>query len=76
MKNADLVIVLTIAKKIGAPNTVARVRNPSYRKQILDMKDELRISMILNPEKETANEIFSLINLPSVDQIERFAREE
>ena len=85
VKNADLVIVLTnsdelnilaclVAKKLGAPNTVARVRNPAYRKQILDMKDELGISMILNPEKETANEIFNLINLPSVAQIERFAR--
>ncbi|MBQ8231754.1 MAG: Trk system potassium transporter TrkA [Lachnospiraceae bacterium] len=85
VKNADLVIVLTnsdelnilaclVAKKLGAPNTVARVRNPAYRKQILEMKDELGISMILNPEKETANEIFNLINLPSVAQIERFAR--
>lgn len=84
VKNADLVIVLTnsdelnilaclVAKKIGASNTVARVRNPFYRKQILDMKDELGISMILNPEKETANEIFSIINLPSVAQMERFA---
>lgn len=85
VKHADLVIVLTdsdelnilaclVAKKLGAHNTVARVRNPNYRKQILAMKDELGISMILNPEKETANEIFNLINLPSVAQIERFAR--
>lgn len=85
VKNADLVIVLTnsdelnilaclVAKKLGAPNTVARVRNPEYRKQILEMKDELGISMILNPEKETANELFNLINLPTVAQIEHFAR--
>ena len=85
VKHADLVIVLTnsdelnilacmVAKKLGAPNTVARVRNPAYTSQILDMKDELGISMILNPEKETANEIFSLVNLPSVARIERFAR--
>lgn len=85
VKTADLVIVLTnsdelnvlaclVAKKLGAPNTVARVRNPNYRKQILAMKDELGISMILNPEKETSNEIFSLISLPSVAQVESFAR--
>lgn len=85
VKNADMVIALTnsdevnilaclVAKRIGAQNTVARVRNPEYRKQIIDMKDELGISMILNPEKETANELFSLINLPSVAQVERFAR--
>ncbi len=85
VKNADLVIVLTnsdelnilaclVAKKLGAQNTVARVRRPEYRKQIIDMKDELGISMILNPEREAANEIFSLVSLPSVAQIERFAR--
>lgn len=85
VKNADMLIALTdsdelnilaclVAKKSGASNTVARVRNPSYRKQIVDMKEELGISMILNPEKETANEIFNVINLPSVAQIEHFAR--
>ncbi len=82
---ADLVIVLTrsdelnmlaclVAKKIGAKNTIARVRNPDYAKQIRAMKEDLGISMIVNPERETANEIFNLINLPSVAQIERFAK--
>lgn len=85
VNDADLVIVLTIsdelnilaclvAKKIGAKNTIARVRNPDYRKQIMKMKDDLGIAMIVNPERETANEIFSLINLPSVAQIEHFAK--
>lgn len=85
VKTADLVMALTnsdeinvlaclVAKKIGAPNTIARVRNPDYRKQILAMREELGISMILNPEVETAREIFNLINLPSVAQIESFAR--
>jgi len=82
---ADLVIVLTqsdevnilaslVAKKIGAKKTVARVRNPDYRKQISVMKNDLGIAMIVNPERETANEIYSLISLPSVAQIERFAK--
>lgn len=85
VEDADVVIVLTnsdevnilaclVAKKLGSANTVARVRNPDYIKQIVDMKDELGISMIINPEKETADELFSLINLPSVAHIERFAR--
>lgn len=85
VKDADLVIVLTrsdelnilaclVAKKIGAKNTIARVRNPDYRKQIAKMKDDLGISMIVNPERETANEIFNLISLPSVAQIEHFAK--
>ena len=82
--DADLVIALTrsdelnilaclVAKRKGAKNTVARVRNPDYRKQIAEMKDYLGISMIVNPELETANEIFNLINLSSVSRIEHFA---
>lgn len=83
--DADLAIVLTcsdelnvfaclVAKKLGVKNTIARVRNPDYRKQIIQMKDELGISMIVNPEWDTATEIFNLINLPSIAQFERFAR--
>ncbi len=85
VKESDLVIVLTqsdelnilaclVAKKIGAKNTIARVRNPDYRKQISVMKDDLGIAMVVNPEQETANEIFNIINLPSVNQIEHFAK--
>ena len=82
--NADLVIALTrndelnvfaclVAKRLGVKNTVARVRNPAYRKQIAEMKDDLGISMVVNPERETANEIFNMIDLPSVARIEHFA---
>ena len=85
MKDADLAIVLTdsdelnvfaclVAKKIGVKNTIARVRNPEYRSQILEMKDELGISMIVNPEKDTATEIFNMISLPSIAKVERFAK--
>ncbi len=85
IKDADLAIFLTnsdelnvfaclVAKRGGVANTIARVRNPDYTKQIRDMKDELGISMIINPEKETAKEIFNLINLPSVAQIEHFVK--
>lgn len=84
VKNAHLVVALTqgdemnilcclVAKYLGAQNTVARVRNPDYRQQISAMKDELGISMVINPERETASEIFHLIGLPSVAGIEHFA---
>lgn len=85
VRGADIVIALTgsdelnvfaclVAKKAGVMNTIARVRNPDYRQQIIDMKDELGISMIVNPERETAGEIFKLIDLPSVTDMETFAK--
>ena len=50
MKDADLAIALTgsdelnvfaclVAKRLGVKNTIARVRNPAYRTQIMEMKD-------------------------------------
>jgi trk system potassium uptake protein TrkA len=85
VKGADVAISLTksdelnvfaclVAKKLGAKYTIARVRNPEYRAQILEMKDELGISMIVNPEQDTATEIFNLISLPEIAKAERFAK--
>ncbi|MBQ7408775.1 MAG: Trk system potassium transporter TrkA [Clostridia bacterium] len=85
VKDADLFIALAdsdelnifacmVARKVGAKNTIARVRNPDYSNQIAQMKDDLGISMLVNPEKDTAKEIFSLINLPSIVQVEHFAK--
>lgn len=84
VSEADLVIALTrndelnifaclVAKRLGVKNTVARVRNPDYRRQITEMKEDLGISMIVNPERETAKEIFNLINLPAAARVEHFA---
>lgn len=83
--DADLAIVLTesdernvfaclVAKQLGVENTIARVRNPDYRRQIMEMRDSLGISMIVNPERDTATEIFNLINLPALAKFERFAK--
>lgn len=85
VEDSDLAIVLTdsdelnvfaclVAKKLGVKNTIARVRNPDYRKQIMDMKDDLGIAMVVNPEREMADEIFNIISLPSVLSIEHFAK--
>ena len=83
--SADLVIALSrndelnifaclVAKRLGVNSTIARVRNPAYRKQIVEMKDALGISLIVNPEMDMANEIFNLISLPSVVRAEYFAK--
>ena len=85
MAQADLALALTdsdelnvfaclVAKKIGVQNTIARVRNPEYRQQIMDMKNELGISMIVNPERDVATEMYYLINLPPIAKLESFAK--
>jgi trk system potassium uptake protein TrkA len=85
IKNCDLLIATTpldeenilsclIAKKMGAKHTVARVRNPEYAKQMAFMRDELGISMMINPEYAAAREICNVIQFPSAVDVESFAK--
>lgn len=63
-----------MAKKIGAEHTIARVRNPDYLKQLQFIKEELGLSMIVNPEYDAANEIAKVLRYPSAINIESFAK--
>ncbi len=63
-----------MAKKIGAHHTIARVRNPEYLKQLSFIKEELGLSMIVNPEYDAANEIAKVLRYPSAINIESFAK--
>lgn len=63
-----------IAKKVGAKHTIARIRNHDYFNQINFMKNDLGLSMIINPEQEAANEIAKIIDFPIANRIETFAR--
>lgn len=61
-----------IAKKAGDCKTIARVRNPIYYKEIGFIKEELGLSMVINPEYETACEIARLLRFPSAIDINIF----
>ena len=63
-----------VAKKLGCKHTIARVRNPEYDQQIRFMRDELGLSMVINPEKAAALEIFRLLQFPSFLKRDSFAR--
>lgn len=83
VQDADLVLAVTssdevnmlasiVAKKLGCTSTIARVRTPEYIRQAQTMQDELSISLVVNPEQETANEITDMIDLPSLLKVEKF----
>ncbi len=63
-----------MAKKAGAEHTIARVRNPDYLEQVPFFKDELGLSMIVNPELDAANEIAKVLRFPNAINIETFYR--
>ena len=68
------ILCCTMAKKVGNCSTVARVRNPDYSEEIHYLREKLELSIILNPELETANEIARLLKFPSALSINSFAR--
>lgn len=83
--DADLVIAVMstdeenllaclIAKKLGVGNTIARVRNPEYSSAMRLVKDDLGLSMALNPELASASEIARILRAPSAIKIDTFAR--
>ncbi len=64
-----------IARKMGAKNTIARIRTPEYNDQSLGfMKNQLELSMAINPEQLAAHEILNLLKFPSAVKIETFSR--
>ena len=67
------ILACLVAKKLGTPHTIARIRNPEYEKQLHFMREELGLSMVVNPEKATAREIARVLRFPSAIKREQFA---
>ncbi|MBR6903197.1 MAG: Trk system potassium transporter TrkA [Clostridia bacterium] len=86
VQDADMFIAVTgsdelnmlsciIAKKMGAKHTVARVRNPEYNDKSLGfIKQQIELSLILNPEYLVAQEIFNILKFPAAVNVETFSR--
>lgn len=85
IKSAHLLIAVTgddeknllccvIAKKAGHCQTIARVRNPIYNKEIEFLKKEFGLAMIINPELTAANEISRIFQFPSAIRVDSFAK--
>lgn len=83
--DADLLIAVTnddavnmlcclSGKKMGVKNTVARVRTMEYFRQMVFLKDELGLSLVLNPEQAAAAEISRILRFPSAAKVDSFAK--
>ena len=75
-RDADLVIAVTgvdetnlvcslIAKSLGAQHTIARVRNPDYRRDADMLKREIGLDMVINPDLAAAQEIARILSFPA-----------
>ncbi len=63
-----------IAKKMNARHCVARVRNPEFDNQMVFMREELGISVMINPDYNAAHEIAKVLRYPEAINIESFAK--
>ena len=85
VQKADLLIAATsadeinmlacmVAKKLGAKHTIARVRDPQYQQQMFFLKEELGLSVVVNPEQSAASEISRLMRFVPAIKAEPFAK--
>lgn len=82
---ADLLVAVTgsdelnvlcclIAKKAGGCHTIARVSNPVYSQEIAYIKEELGLSMVINPQLTAAREMARMLKFPFALKIDKFAK--
>ena len=69
----NMVCCLT-AKSLGTGYTIARIRNPEYISSLAELRRNLKIDMVINPENATAIEIYRLLRFPAAANIETFCR--
>lgn len=85
MKDTDLFIAVTssdehnllaclVARKLGAGNTIARVRTTQNTKTANLLRDEMGLSMVINPEMDTSREIFNSLKYKPVGRVEPIAK--
>ena len=62
------------ARKLGAKNVVARIRDPQYLSQRKFLRDALGLDLIINPEYECAKEISRILRMPGAARVEAFPK--
>lgn len=85
IEQADLLIAVTgsdelnllccvMAKRTGHCDVIARIRTPEYNRDAANLKSQLGLARIINPELETAREISNILALPTALGVSSFAR--
>lgn len=67
-------ICCLLARKMGCPNTIARIRSQEYDEELFLLREDLGLSMTINADGAAAREIYRLLQFPGVRQRESFAR--
>ena len=68
------VLCCLIGKRLGTKKTISRVRMPEYYQQMHLIREDLGLSMVINPELSTADEIMRVLVFPSAAKVEVFGK--
>ena len=86
IRDADLLIAATSEDEVNLLccttahalnpqlHTIGRIRNPEYTEQIYRMRNVFGLSMVINPENQTATEISRLLQYPGFLRRDTFAK--
>lgn len=86
VSKADMVVAVTdsdelnmlacfVAERMGAKNTIARIRKPEYNDRSLDfLRKQLKLTVSINPEWMAAKELYNVLKLPAAATVESFSR--
>ena len=66
------IISCIMAKKLGAKYTIARVRNPEYSTNMRFVREELGITLMMNPEAEASKSIMNILKFPNATGVDSF----
>ena len=64
-KDEQNVMCCLLGKKLGAKHTIARIRTPEYAASLNVIKEDIGLSMTLNPEILTARHISRILSIPN-----------
>ena len=84
IENCDLFIAVTesdelnllcctVAKRVSNCSAIARVRTPDYGKEVGYLREKLGLTMIINPDLESAKEVARILYLPTTLEVNSFA---
>ena len=84
-ETADLLIAATnsdeanilccmVARKLGVSHTIARVRQEEHFREVMLLREELGLSLTINPEYAAAGEISRVLRFPTAAKVDTIAR--
>ena len=68
------IISCHLAKKLGVEKTIARVRNSNLYKTVELIREDIGLSLMINPDLDAAREIFRTLRFKDASQVETFAK--